>query len=623
MKEKVQSFGRFLSGMIMPNIGALIAWGLITSLFIEKGWLPNADLATMVGPMLNYLLPLLIAYQGGKMIGGQRGAVMGAIAVIGVIMSDPSTTMLMGAMAMGPLAGFVIKKFDEKVQGKIKPGFEMLVNNFSIGILGMLLAILGFYAMGPIMSAILAVLKGGVQILVDHGLLPLISVFVEPAKVLFLNNAINHGIFTVLGTEQVASAGKSVFYMIETNPGAGSGILLAYWFFAKDKTTRDSAPAALIVHLLGGIHEISFPYILMQPMLLLAAIGGSVAAMFYNTIFGLGLSGSPSPGSVIAYVLTAPKGETLQVLFSVVIAAVVSFLIAIPILRMGSSKTSLEEAQSQKDEMKAAAKGMQQEARAALTAGGNVDLRTLDKIIFACDAGMGSSAMGAAVLKRKLEAAGLSNIMVDHTSVSEIPAGTQYVVCHQDLVERAVKSAPQAKIVTISNFMTAPQYDQIVTELVHARENAHSTKEGREDYTGGILIKNNIRMNLPSVSKEEVIREMGRVLYECGYVTEKYTEAMLLKEDVFNTAIGNYLAIPHGIEGMTGEIKNAGLAIFTYPDGVDWGEGEIVKLVIGVASVGSEHVEVLAQIAQACETEEAVDKILEMSVDEVYEIFKV
>ncbi len=622
MKEKVQSFGRFLSGMIMPNIGALIAWGLITALFIEAGWLPNAQLATLVGPMLSYVIPLLIAYQGGKMVGGDRGAVMGAIAVIGVIMSDPSTTMLMGAMAMGPLAGLVIKKFDAAVDGKIKPGFEMLVNNFSIGILGMLLAIVGYYAMGPIMVAILAVLNAGVGVLVEHGLLPLVSIFVEPAKVLFLNNAINHGIFTPLGLEQVAANGKSVFFMIETNPGAGTGILLAYWMFSKDKATKDSAPAALIVHLLGGIHEISFPYILMQPLLLLAAIGGSVAAMIYNTIFGLGLVGSPSPGSVIAYVLVAPKGQTLPVLLSVVIAAAVSFAIAIPILRLGNAGTSLEDAQNAKDAMKAQSKGIAADVAAAKEFGGNVDLRELQAIVFACDAGMGSSAMGAAVLQKKLAAAGLANIKVTHASVSEVPAGSKFVVCHQDLVERARKSAPQAKIVTITNFMTAPEYDQIVTEIVNARENAHTTKEGRDDYTGGVLIKKNIRMNLPSATKEEVIRDMGKCLQESGYVTEKYTEAMLEKEKVFNTAIGNNLAIPHGIESMRGEIKNSGLAIFTYPDGVDWGDGETVNLVIGVASVGDEHIEVLGKIAEACETEEAVADILKMSADEVYEIFK-
>ena len=85
MKEKIQSFGRFLSGMVMPNIGAFIAWGLLTALFIDTGWLPNEQLSSMVDPMIKYVLPLLIAYQGGKMVGGQRGAVMGAIMAVGVI----------------------------------------------------------------------------------------------------------------------------------------------------------------------------------------------------------------------------------------------------------------------------------------------------------------------------------------------------------------------------------------------------------------------------------------------------------------------------------------------------------------------------------------------------------
>ena len=241
MKEKVQSFGRFLSGMVMPNIGAFIAWGLITALFIATGWLPNEQLSTMVSPMLSYVLPVLIAYTGGKMVGGQRGAVMGAIAVVGVICGAPDYPMLMGAMLVGPLGGWVIKQFDKMVEGKIPAGFEMLVNNFSIGILGMLLAIVGFYLIGPFMAAILVFLSGGVDILVKAGLLPLVSIFVEPAKVLFLNNAINHGIFTPLGAEQVKTLGKSVFYMIETNPGAGAGVLLAYWMFSR-RYPRDLLP---------------------------------------------------------------------------------------------------------------------------------------------------------------------------------------------------------------------------------------------------------------------------------------------------------------------------------------------------------------------------------------------
>lgn len=624
MKEKVQSFGRFLSGMVMSNIGAFIAWGLTAALFIDTGWFPNKELSTLVGPFLGYALPILIAYTGGKMVGGTRGAVMGAIAVMGVIQSNPGTTMLMGAMVMGPFAGWVIKKFDGLIEGKIKPGFEMLVNNFSIGILGLIIAILGFYITGPIMAAILAFLKAGAEILVENRLLPLVSLVVEPAKVLFLNNAINHGIFTPLGAEQASEFGKSVFYMIETNPGPGTGVLLAYWFFSRDQVTKDSAPGALIVHLLGGIHEISFPYILMNPLLLLATIGGSFAAMVYNTLMGLGLSGPASPGSIFAFVGMAPKGSTLEVFLAFLIAAGVSFLIASPIVRLSNGRGSLEDARQEVASRKQEAKGI-----AAGTQDRHVDLRTLDQIVFACDAGMGSSAMGAAVMQRKLEGAGFGNIKVTHASVSEIPADAQFVICHRDLAERARKSAPQARLVTITNFMNAPEYDAVVDEIIASRENPHQqsvarnpAKAARPDYHGGVLIKKNILLNRPRQTKEEVIRDMGRVLYESGYVTERYTEAMLKKEEVFNTAIGNKLAIPHGVEGMTGEILNAGIAIFTYPDGVDWGNGQTVNLVIGIASVGDEHLETLSKIATTCSSEAEVAKILKMDVDEVYGLFK-
>ena len=467
MKAKIQTFGRFLSGMVMPNIGAFIAWGLLTALFIEKGWFPNEQLSSIVSPMLTYVLPILIAYQGGKMVGGDRGALMGAIATIGVICGT-EYTMFMGAMIMGPLAGLVIKKFDKAVDGHIPAGFEMIVNNFSVGILGLIMAVIGYYLIGPFMGVILGALSAGVNVLVTHGILPLVTVFVEPAKILFLNNAINHGIFSPLGAEQIAESGKSVFYMIESNPGAGAGILLAYMFFSKDKKTKDSAPGALIIHLFGGIHEIYFPYVLMNPLLLLAAIGGSLAAMTYYTIFDLGLSGPASPGSIIAFLLMAPKGSTLAVLLGVVIAAAVSFVIAIPIIRLAGNKHegSLEDASAKMKDMKAASKGEAVSATAEevgqQTAA--IPAEEIKHIVFACDAGMGSSAMGASVLKKKIQKAGL-DIEVTHASVSSIPPEAQIVVTHQDLKERAMKSAPQARLVTISNFMTAPEYDELVESL--------------------------------------------------------------------------------------------------------------------------------------------------------------
>lgn len=464
MKERIQSFGRFLSGMVMPNIGAFIAWGLLTALFIDTGWLPNANLSSIVGPMLTYVLPILIAYQGGKMVGGSRGAVMGAIVAIGVICGT-EYTMFMGAMVAGPLGGWVIKKFDKAVEGKIPSGFEMLVNNFSVGILGLALAIIGYYVIGPFMGAVLAVLNAGVQVLVSNGLLPLVSVFVEPAKVLFLNNAINHGIFTPLGAEDVATAGKSIFYMIETNPGAGTGVLLAYMLFAKDKVTKDSAPGALIIHLFGGIHEIYFPYVLMNPILLLATIGGSVAAMIFNTALGLGLAGPASPGSIIAYVGMAPKGSTILVLLSAVIAAGVSFVIAAPIIKLSNSKATLTDSTNQMKEMKAQAKGVSVEKVSTVADTITADIAGVKHIVFACDAGMGSSAMGASVLKKKLSDAGRGDIEVKHASVSEIPSDAQIVVTHNELADRARRNAPNARLITITNFMAAPEYDALVNEL--------------------------------------------------------------------------------------------------------------------------------------------------------------
>ena len=466
MKAKIQTFGRFLSGMVMPNIGAFIAWGLLTALFIEKGWFPNEQLSSIVNPMLTYVLPILIAYQGGKMVGGDRGALMGAIATIGVICGT-EYTMFMGAMIMGPLAGLVIKKFDKAVDGHIPAGFEMIVNNFSVGILGLIMAVIGYYLIGPFMGVILGALSAGVNVLVTHGILPLVTVFVEPAKILFLNNAINHGIFSPLGAEQIAETGKSVFYMIESNPGAGTGVLLAYMFFSKDKKTKDSAPGALIIHLFGGIHEIYFPYVLMNPLLLLAA-------MTYYTVFDLGLSGPASPGSVIAFLLMAPKGSTLAVLLGVVIAAVVSFVIAIPIIRLTGNKHegSLEDASAKMKDMKAASskgEAVSASADAIEQQTAAIPAEEIKHIVFACDAGMGSSAMGASVLKKKLQKAGL-DIEVTHASVSSIPPEAQIVVTHQDLKERAMKSAPQARLVTITNFMTAPEYDELVESLKTNKE---------------------------------------------------------------------------------------------------------------------------------------------------------
>lgn len=611
MKNAVQRFGKFLSSMVMPNIGAFIAWGFITALFIEKGWLPNAQLATLNGPMLNYLLPVLIAFQGGKLIGGDRGGVMGAIATIGVIVGAPDYPMLMGAMVMGPLAGFVIKKFDQAMDGRMPAGFEMLINNFSIGIFGMLLAIVGYYAIGPFMSAVLIVLKGGVQVLVNHNLLPLAAIFIEPAKVLFLNNAINHGIFTPIGIEQAAEAGKSIMYMLEANPGPGLGLLLAYWAFSKDKATKDSAPGAIIIHFFGGIHEIYFPYILMNPLVIVGPIAGNICAILFYSITKAGLVGPSAPGSIIAFMSMSPKTSIAITALGVLIAAAVSFLVSSPIVKMAGSK-SLEDAQKKTSDMKAESKGQ----AAEVLSGADVKTDNIKKIVFACDAGMGSSAMGATKFRNCIKPLNLG-ITVTNTSVDNVPADADVVVCQYILQDRAVKSAPQARLVAIGNFLQDPNLDTFYAEL-EGRANATSAPapaveaepEVKEEKKAkkAVLKKEGIKTGLKSVDKETAIRAAGQLLCDLGFANEDYIQAMVDRENMVSTYMGMGVAIPHGTSNAKETVKKSGIVVMQYPEGVDFGD-EKAYLVIGIAGVGDEHLEILGNIVASLEDEELLETL--------------
>lgn len=621
MKNAVQRFGKFLSAMVMPNIGAFIAWGFITALFIEAGWLPNEQLASLNGPMLNYLLPILIGVQGGKLVGGDRGAVMGAIATVGVIVGAPDYPMLMGSMVMGPLAGFVIKKFDQAMDGRMPAGFEMLINNFSVGIFGMILAIIGYYAIGPFMSIILVILRGGVEILINAGLLPLAAIFIEPAKVLFLNNAINHGIFTPIGIEQAAEAGKSIMYMLEANPGPGLGLLLAYWVFSKDRATKDSAPGAIIIQFFGGIHEIYFPYILMNPLVIIGPILGNICAIFFYTITGAGLVGPSAPGSIIAFLSMSPKSSIFITLIGVVIAAAVSFVVSSPIVKMAGSK-SLEDAQAQKDSMKAESKGA-----APARTGAEVATEDIKKIIFACDAGMGSSAMGATKFRNRIKPLNLG-ITVTNTSVDNVPGDADVVVCQYILQDRAAQSAPQARLVTLGNFLQDPNLDALYAELeqrangTSAQAEAAATEapaeaapaaqapaeEPQEGRKKAVLVREGVRTGLASVSKEEAIRAAGELLNELGFVNADYIDAMLEREKLVSTYMGMGVAIPHGTATAKDTVKKSGIVVMQYPDGVDFGD-EKAYLVIGIAGVGDEHLEILGRIVESLEDEELLEKL--------------
>lgn len=608
---KIQDFGRFLSGMVMPNIGAFIAWGLITAFFIPTGWTPHERLAELVDPMITYLLPLLIGFSGGKMVGGTRGGVIGAISTMGVIIGA-DIPMFLGAMIMGPLGGFIIKKFDEQIEGKVKTGFEMLVNNFSAGIIGMLMAILAYLAIGPVVSGLSTVLGNAVEFIVNIGLLPLSSIIIEPAKILFLNNAINHGVLGPIGVQETKEIGKSIFFLLETNPGPGLGILLAYLAFGK-KSIKQSTPSAIIIHFLGGIHEIYFPYVLMNPALILAVIAGGASGVFVFNLFNAGLVATPSPGSIIALLAMTPKGSFIGVSLGVLVSTVVAFLVASIFVK--SSNKELNDGELEKATVKM--KELKNKKEESIELEGRIN-----KIVFACDAGMGSSAMGSSLLKDKIKKAGL-DISVVNCAIEDIPKNGDIIITHKNLTERAKEKAPDKKHISIDDFLTTPIYENLIAELIKKKQlkNNKQGKQKNQNISNNILIKDNILLGLESDIREYAIDLAGKLLVESGYVKPEYIKSMHKREGVLSTYIGNGVAIPHGDKNSRDEIIKSGITVLQYPEGIDYGDGQTVYLVIGIAGKNNEHLSILSNLATLLEDEKIVKKLISTkNVEDIYNI---
>ncbi|MGO4191554.1 PTS mannitol transporter subunit IICBA [Arthrobacter sp. YAF17] len=644
----VQKFGTFLSGMIMPNIGAFIAWGIITSLFIEKGWLPVPELGGygtnaagepnlgLVGPMITFLLPLLIGYTGGKMVYGHRGGVVGAIGTTGVIVGA-GIPMFIGAMIMGPLGGWSMKKIDSIWEGKIRPGFEMLVNNFSAGIWGALLAMLGFFGISPLVSAFSQAAGNVVQFLVNNGLLPLTSIFIEPAKVLFLNNAINHGVLTPLGIQQALAQGQSVLFLLEANPGPGLGILLAYSIFGKG-LAKATAPGAALIQFVGGIHEIYFPYVLMKPIMILAAIGGGMTGIFTLVVTGAGLRSPAAPGSIIAVWAATPANSYFGVTLSVLLACTVSFLIASVILKASKApaEEELDEATHRMEEMKGKKSSVSSmlAGSGASASGVAVLAGPVKNIVFACDAGMGSSAMGASVLRNKIKAAGFPDVKVTNSAIANLSDTYDVVITHQDLTERAKPVTASAVHVSVDNFMNSPRYDEIV-ELVRSSNTdgeadsaagapaaaAAAPEAPEETGPAGILVAESVVLNGTATTRDAAIDEAGQLLLDRGAVDSGYVDAMHEREESVSTYMGSFLAIPHGTNAAKDHIMKSAVSVIRYPNGIDW-NGKEVKFVVGVAGVNNEHLHILSSIAKVFTNKAQVAQLeAATTVEEVLALF--
>ena len=631
-RVRVQKLGTALSNMVMPNIGAFIAWGLITALFIKTGWLPSLfgslrdpsgwvariggwgdfDGGGIVGPMITYLLPILIGATGGRMAYGIRGGVVGAIATMGVI-AGTDIPMFMGAMIMGPLGGWTMKKVDALWDGKIRPGFEMLVDNFSSGIVGLILACFGFFGIGPIVSSFSRAASNVVDFLVAHDLLPLTSIFIEPAKVLFLNNAINHGILTPLGTTQATQTGKSILFLLEANPGPGLGLLLAYMVFGRG-TARASAPGAAIIQFFGGIHEIYFPYVLMKPKLIAATILGGMTGILINVIFHSGLRAPAAPGSIIAVLAQTASDRYVGVILSVIGAAGVSFLVASLLLKTdrAGEEPDLAAATAEMEAMK----GKPSAVAAALQAG---ETGPISSIVFACDAGRGSSAMGAAVLRKKIHGAGFTDLKVTNQSIANLTDTYGLVVTHRDLTDRARQKTPSALHISVDDFLSSPRYDEIVELL--GRVNGGSSAPAaaapaaaavaeKTRAHGDVLAADSIVLSGTATTREEAIAEAGRLLVACGAVDPSYVDAMHDREASVSTYMGNGLAIPHGTNEAKGAIRRTAMSFVRYPEPIDW-NGKPAEFVVGIAGAGQDHMALLTQIAQAFLNKEEVARLRE------------
>ncbi|XBC44350.1 MAG: PTS mannitol transporter subunit IICBA [Buchnera aphidicola (Schlechtendalia peitan)] len=628
IKVKVQNIGRFLSKMIMPNISAFIAWGLISGLFFHSGWIPNKNLETIINPMTIYLFPILIASTGGRLMHGKRGAIVGSIAVMGAIVGT-TFPMLLAAMIIGPLGGWIIYWCDKIVKNKVMSSFEMLVNNFSAGIVGILLSIVSFFIIGPAIEQFSNILAYSIHVIIQNNFLPLISIFVEPAKILFLNNAINHGIFSSLGVQEVDKFNRSIFFFIESNPGPGLGVLMALFFLEYiNKDVKFSLRNAAIIQFFGGIHEVYFSYVLLNPKLIISLIFGGMTNIFILTLFNGGLMSTASPGSIISILAMTPKGLYIVNISAVVMSFLVSFLISFALLKIfnknhGNAKVNISNAYPVENlELNNFTENAHNNSFSFT--------KKIEKIVVACDAGMGSSAIGAGMLKKTLSRFNV-NVIVLNSAIDSIPLDSDLIITHKNLTARARVQHPKFQHLSLNNFLDNNFYKKLGKYLM-LKNVCNSNIMHNNFIDTGKDVKhinnlfnftiNNIFLNQTAKNKEEAITFIGTQLVNQGYVKQEYIKAMLEREKIMSTWLGESIALPHGTIEAKDSILKTGAIFCQFPKGVHFGDHpeDIAFLVIGIAARNNEHVMVVSNITRILDDHEVI-KILS-NTNNVYDVLK-
>ncbi|MBD0381334.1 PTS sugar transporter subunit IIA [Paenibacillus sp. WST5] len=593
--------------MVFQNVACLVALGMLRVLFGPLGWWPQQGIHQLIDPLTIYFIPLLFAYTGGRMMGGHRGGVVSAFVVLGMIAGNTSSySMILPAMLVSPVMGYIIKKVDKWLEAWIPLGLELLCYTVAAGAISIAFALVAFYEITPLFVHMMSFIAAGAEQLVASGYLWPLAIIIEPAKVLFFNNVINHGILEPLGINQARELGKSIFFLLETNPGPGLGLLLAYYLHAKGME-KGNVRSSLIIHVLGGIHEVYFPYAILKPVTIIPLIIGGVAGDFVFAYLNAGLVATPSPGSIMVLMFMAPKGMHMAVLAGFLVSAFISFLGCYLVISKSSSKISNH------------TQSVREVVELQMAADGNTMMnKRINKIVFACDAGMGSSAMGAALLRKKLKESGLF-IEVTNCSVDELSSDADIVISHTHLTERAKLSAPSARHFSITSFLDKQFYEDFISKIGSGFErNSEDTSRITEST---VFTMDHILLQMSAKHKEEAIEQIGEALIRLSHTEPMFIQELHQREKMLSTYIGNGVAIPHGVNVDSKYIRKPGIVITQYPNGIDYGNGKTAYLLIAVVGHHQEKPELISRIAYMIESKQTVDQMIKAtSKKEVYEL---
>lgn len=457
--KKIHNVGRFYTKIIMKHIGIFIFVGMLFVVFHDHGWLPNGDIYAISQLVYIVILPALIAYEGGRLISGENGGILAVLVMSGMLVSESSAGIL-GAMIAGPFAGFLWKYEQKFLEEKAGSSMQMLAKNLALGITGAVLAVFVYYLVTPVFYLVTEAFCRGVDLLVSCRMIALAGAIIEPAKVFFLNNIVNHAVLVPLGMEQVQEVGHSVLFLLETNPGPGLGLLLALGYMQKEKRTEYTA--AVIAQTIGGIHEVYFPFVLSDLRLLLPLVLGGIAGDFCFVMLGAGVQGAVSPGSILIILLMSGKNGVLPVLAGISVSALVTFAGCLCVKGMGRKKEKEKELSGVAEES--------ERGQLCMTVDSDNSRKKeyrekVTSVAVVCEGGVGSSAMGAALFRRVLARERIEGVRVEAYAADLVPETVQMIVCQKDYSEMLPGILKEKEVCTVENLMKTEEYERLSGEI--------------------------------------------------------------------------------------------------------------------------------------------------------------